>query len=189
MALFDTDAITAELDRHYRDAERNGLPPAARRGYASGALHEQLARVVRRWQDQKTDEAAQPETAESRIADAIDGWEIARNRITAIRLEKERLDEEERELQKTLAEQRHPGTIYDLATEIADDHGVDPEHVADCLTREVAPTEGLPKTPEAETDDPERCPGCGRGPGDDIAPAEECNHEDGCGYWREHGND
>jgi len=34
--------------------------------------------------------------------------------------------------------------------------------------------------------DPEACPGCGRKPGEGLAPEHICNHEDGCGYYREH---
>jgi hypothetical protein len=34
--------------------------------------------------------------------------------------------------------------------------------------------------------DPEACPGCGRMPGEGLSPEHICNHEDGCGYYREH---
>lgn len=36
---------------------------------------------------------------------------------------------------------------------------------------------------DPEECDPETCPGCGRGPGDGYG--EDCDHPEGCGYWKD----
>jgi hypothetical protein len=59
--MFDTNAISAELDRLHEQARHNGLDAATARTFAGGQIHEQLAVIVRGWKDRKADEPQRPD--------------------------------------------------------------------------------------------------------------------------------
>lgn len=59
VAIFDVPRVNGELYRLYDQAKLRGLPEANCRAFASAMLTEQLAVIVRQWQDDKANEAEQ----------------------------------------------------------------------------------------------------------------------------------